>query len=354
MDEMEGTRRCAVRGRLYRHGDIFANFTDTWMARCELCVCNDGIAKCAIKGCPSVSCALPLTPPDDCCKICPDTAMSEQQWPSEISFSDPSNSPSSRTRDCRSGERYFLNGSKWHPIIGPFGEMSCVTCRCNNGTIGCARIKCASRSELPCDHPVKIDGRCCPVCQSQNDESSLPSSGGGRASQELSGGGGGRTVKCLPARSTYAVWKCDSRNPITRILQYLFVPLQQPNQGERYIQHHRLILKGSWLEEVTVQNINHEMYSRLTSSFSFVSVGGTNERRIRRLKVLEKELKKDCQSPAQSTLTATSQSTAVMRSGLRQSSDNSCTHGLLRLEDALKLKTARKRDRCRDSEHQLN
>ena len=50
-----------------------------------------------------------------------------------ISFSDPNAAQNPRNRDCKSGDRYFYNGAEWHPVIGPFGEMNCVTCHCKNG-----------------------------------------------------------------------------------------------------------------------------------------------------------------------------------------------------------------------------
>lgn len=60
--------------------------------------------------------------------------------------------------------RYYLDGSSWHPVIGPFGPMDCVMCQCNSGNIVCNRFKCPSRAELPCVKPAKQFGQCCPIC----------------------------------------------------------------------------------------------------------------------------------------------------------------------------------------------
>lgn len=61
-------------------------------------------------------------------------------------------------------DRYYLHGTTWHPVMGPFGPMDCVNCVCKYGRIECQRLECPSRSALSCERPVKVAGRCCPVC----------------------------------------------------------------------------------------------------------------------------------------------------------------------------------------------
>lgn len=48
--------------------------------------------------------------------------------------------------------------------MGPFGPMDCVNCQCRSGRIECQRLECPSRPALNCERPVKVAGRCCPVC----------------------------------------------------------------------------------------------------------------------------------------------------------------------------------------------
>lgn len=60
--------------------------------------------------------------------------------------------------------RYYLHGTTWHPVMGPFGPMDCVNCQCRSGRIECQRLECPSRPALNCERPVKVAGRCCPVC----------------------------------------------------------------------------------------------------------------------------------------------------------------------------------------------
>ena len=85
----------------------------------------------------------------------------ELDWEMMVSFRD---TKPTENGACKSANKYFYNGSTWHPVIEPFGEMNCVYCRCNNGRIDCSRLKCRSASEYPCRKPVKIIGQCCPVC----------------------------------------------------------------------------------------------------------------------------------------------------------------------------------------------
>jgi hypothetical protein len=65
--------------------------------------------------------------------------------------------------------RYYLHGTTWHPVMGPFGPMDCVNCKCKSGKIECQRLECPSRPALNCERPVKVAGRCCPVCPLEGD-----------------------------------------------------------------------------------------------------------------------------------------------------------------------------------------
>lgn len=33
-------------------------------------------------------------------------------------------------RGCRFAGQWFPENQSWHPSVPPFGEMSCITCRC--------------------------------------------------------------------------------------------------------------------------------------------------------------------------------------------------------------------------------
>ena len=71
--------------------------------------------------------------------------------------------------DCKSGGKVYPNGDKWHPIIGPFGQMECVVCVCNSGSVECSRITCPHLDHSSCLKPKRVQGQCCPSCADQID-----------------------------------------------------------------------------------------------------------------------------------------------------------------------------------------
>ncbi|RWS04878.1 hypothetical protein B4U79_17288 [Dinothrombium tinctorium] len=83
------------------------------------------------------------------------TFLNAENWDA----SDPKNA-----NKCKSGNRVFANGATWHPIMGPFGPMDCVNCKCVSGNIQCARIDCIPAYRLPCNKPKRLEGQCCPSC----------------------------------------------------------------------------------------------------------------------------------------------------------------------------------------------
>lgn len=72
-------------------------------------------------------------------------------------------------RDCKSGGRVYSEGAKWHPIIGPFGQMECVVCTCKSGNVECSRINCPPAQKLACIKPKRVQGQCCLICTNDDD-----------------------------------------------------------------------------------------------------------------------------------------------------------------------------------------
>lgn len=71
--------------------------------------------------------------------------------------------------NCKSGGRIYKDGQKWHPFIGPFGQMECVICKCVKGNVECRRVECLQENIKTCIYPRKMDGQCCPICSNQDD-----------------------------------------------------------------------------------------------------------------------------------------------------------------------------------------
>lgn len=47
---------------------------------------------------------------------------------------------------CTSAGRHYANGAKWHPVMGPFGAVRCVVCKCAAAQIECYRAPTVERN----------------------------------------------------------------------------------------------------------------------------------------------------------------------------------------------------------------
>ncbi|KAG7157374.1 Chordin-like protein 2-like [Homarus americanus] len=178
-----------------------------------------------------------------------------------VSFTDPSAPKGSSDHDCKIGGRYFINGSIWHPVIGPFGEMDCVLCKCYNRRIDCSRLKCQSRDKLQCNKPIKVAGQCCPICPLKLLINTSPQASRG-------------TARCLSDRSQQAVWKNNGAGNNSGVLHYVFEPLEG---GTSNILHlHRMILKNRNLEKLDILDISRSEFRDLRSTYTFSLLGGTS------------------------------------------------------------------------------
>ncbi|XP_038124813.1 kielin/chordin-like protein [Cyprinodon tularosa] len=117
---------CNYRGQSYYSGEQFTHPED----RCQSCSCQNGDVVCDKALCGPVNCQYPVTPPGECCPVCPETCFYE-------------------------GEEY-QSGSTFTPPSDP-----CSTCYCLNEMVTCERRSC----RVQCLHPVP-SGTCCPECDS--------------------------------------------------------------------------------------------------------------------------------------------------------------------------------------------
>ncbi|XP_014669365.1 PREDICTED: chordin-like protein 1 [Priapulus caudatus] len=122
-------------------------------------------------------------------------------------------SDSSVHSGCLSGGRIHANGSSWHPIVGSFGEMVCVTCKCMNSRISCSRRVCRPDHELPCQKPFLLPTRCCKTCLSEMDNN-VVSRNGSRSNAPAANTARERTsrkLRCVPRRHDVLVYSraCD-------------------------------------------------------------------------------------------------------------------------------------------------
>ncbi|XP_054940206.1 chordin isoform X9 [Physeter macrocephalus] len=82
-----------------------------------------GEVHCEKVQCPRLACAQPVRAnPTDCCKQCPVGSGAHPQLGDPMQADGP--------RGCRFAGQWFPESQSWHPSVPPFGEMSCITCRC--------------------------------------------------------------------------------------------------------------------------------------------------------------------------------------------------------------------------------
>ncbi|XP_073929723.1 chordin isoform X3 [Castor canadensis] len=128
------------------------------LIKCAVCTCKGGTGEvhCEKVQCPRLACAQPIRAnPTDCCKQCPVGSGAQPQLGDPMQADGP--------RGCRFAGQWFPESQSWHPSVPPFGEMSCITCRCGAGVPHCERDDCS----LPLSCGPGKESRCCSHCTSR-------------------------------------------------------------------------------------------------------------------------------------------------------------------------------------------
>nr|XP_045006187.1 chordin isoform X1 [Jaculus jaculus] len=128
------------------------------LIKCAVCTCKGGTGEvhCEKVQCPRLACAQPVRAnPTDCCKQCPAGSGAHAQLGDPMQADGP--------RGCRFAGQWFPESQSWHPSVPPFGEMSCITCRCGAGVPHCERDDCP----LPPSCDSGKESRCCSHCTVQ-------------------------------------------------------------------------------------------------------------------------------------------------------------------------------------------
>ncbi|KAL8583263.1 hypothetical protein ACOMHN_043098 [Nucella lapillus] len=182
-------RDCLYQRRRVRNGQ---RFSPPGGDPCTFCRCQDGSVTCERSECPAVRCPSPLTPPGQCCPVCPTVCNLEGvEYREGQTFGRPGDDCSAcvceggqvncEPRACTStpcshpatlpGEccarcdfclyerRIFRNMQRFlHP------QDTCQRCACQQGSVTCDPITCPA---LSCAQPMPMAGQCCPVCPKQ-------------------------------------------------------------------------------------------------------------------------------------------------------------------------------------------
>ncbi|XP_023592618.1 chordin [Trichechus manatus latirostris] len=162
---------CFFEGQQRSHGARWAPNYDPF---CSLCTCQRRTVICDPVVCAPPSCPHPMQVPDQCCPVCPGKqdvrerpGLPRSRDTGEVvlgahsQLGDPMQADG--PRGCRFAGQWFPESHSWHPSVPPFGEMSCITCRCGAGVPHCERVDCSP----PLSCGSEKESRCCSPCTSR-------------------------------------------------------------------------------------------------------------------------------------------------------------------------------------------
>nr|KAF6418610.1 kielin cysteine rich BMP regulator [Rousettus aegyptiacus] len=174
---------CEYEGQLYEEGTNFLSSSNP----CLQCSCLRSLVHCVPMKCPPSPCPEPVLRPGHCCPTCQGCTEGgshqehDQEWTAP---GDPcqicrclEGHIQCRQRECSSLCPYparplpgtccpvcdgcFLNGREYRSGEPVGSGDACSHCRCANGSVQCEPLPCPV---VPCRHPGRIPGQCCPVC----------------------------------------------------------------------------------------------------------------------------------------------------------------------------------------------
>ncbi|XP_036905133.1 kielin/chordin-like protein [Sturnira hondurensis] len=174
---------CEYEGQLYEEGADFLSNANP----CLQCSCLRSLAHCVPMKCPPSPCPEPVLRPGHCCPTCQGCVEGGSRWEHGQEWTAPGDPcqicqcleghVQCRQRECSSLCPYpsrplpgtccpvcdgcFLNGREYRSGEPVGSGDPCTDCRCANGSVQCEPLPCPV---VPCRHPGRIPGQCCPVC----------------------------------------------------------------------------------------------------------------------------------------------------------------------------------------------
>ncbi|XP_058656334.1 chordin-like protein 2 [Ammospiza nelsoni] len=225
-------RSCRYNGTTFQQGEMFSGselFPGRQPNQCVQCSCSEGQIYCGLVTCPELLCSSPFSVPDSCCQVCKDGSLekpseeeplqlnrgvrhSQDQCLGEVVGRKPPGAtvstalsssleliprsfkpkgPGGTTvkivlkekhkKACVYNGKTYSHGEVWHPVFRLYGLLPCILCTCRDGVQDCHKLTCPK--EYPCQHPEKVDGKCCKECPESRvrptDEAGSPRCGGG-------------------------------------------------------------------------------------------------------------------------------------------------------------------------------
>nr|XP_033815144.1 chordin isoform X2 [Geotrypetes seraphini] len=149
---------CFFEGQLRPHGTSWAPNYDK---KCSVCSCQKRTVICDPVICQPLNCSFPAYLDDHCCPVCEEKKDSPELKEAE--------KPELSSEGCYyDGDRSWrAAGTRWHPVVPPFGLIKCAVCTCRGATgeVHCEKVQCP---QLSCSNPVRVTpSDCCKKCQDE-------------------------------------------------------------------------------------------------------------------------------------------------------------------------------------------
>ncbi|CAL4104586.1 unnamed protein product, partial [Meganyctiphanes norvegica] len=165
---VESTPECKFNNQSHKLGTLWHPFLPpVGFDKCTTCTCKMGESNqpdtdCWRETCPPLDCdEREYIPPeeDQCCHTCPPKPTQNPNHPNDEFSWEEARRQILESGGCERMKVLYNNGDEYHPRIKTYGTQTCITCKCQNGKLGCDRIKCP---ELTCS--VRIQMGCCEQC----------------------------------------------------------------------------------------------------------------------------------------------------------------------------------------------
>uniref|UniRef100_A0A8C8RFV1 Chordin n=1 Tax=Pelusios castaneus TaxID=367368 RepID=A0A8C8RFV1_9SAUR len=146
---------CFFEGQHRSHG---ARWAPAYDKKCSLCNCQKRTVICDPILCQPLNCTQLVHLEDRCCPVCEERKTGQEGLRVE------------KARDSSEG-CYFEGdktwrgaGTRWHPVVPPFGLIKCAICTCKGATgeVHCEKVQCP---RLTCSNPIRVSpSDCCKQC----------------------------------------------------------------------------------------------------------------------------------------------------------------------------------------------
>ncbi|XP_066475816.1 chordin [Tiliqua scincoides] len=143
---------CFFEGQHRPHG---SRWSPDYDKKCSICSCQKRTVICDPVLCQPLNCSQLMHLEDRCCPVCEEKKEIVDRQ---------------RARDSSEG-CYFDGdktwrgaGTRWHPVVPPFGLIKCAICTCKGATgeVHCEKVQCP---RLTCSNPIRASpSDCCKQC----------------------------------------------------------------------------------------------------------------------------------------------------------------------------------------------